>query len=302
MHETSGKIDLHIHSTASDGSLTPDRILSQAAACGLAAISITDHDTVAGVIAALEHGIPDTIQFMTGVEISAEYPPGFEADGSMHLLGYGFDPHNRPLARLLEKQQQSRSQRNPRILEKLAEAGIELEMAELAAKVGKSDIARPHIAALLVEKGHAASIDDAFDRYLGKGCPAYVDRFRISAPSAIAHIQNAGGIAALAHPGLIHHGQTGDPIIGRLEQLLTDLTAMGLGGLEVYYSGHSPEQTAAFRKLAEKFHLLPTGGSDFHGDINPDIRMGSGPGDLHVPFEVFAGLRRALSRTPASTR
>ncbi|MFO7860433.1 MAG: PHP domain-containing protein [Desulfosalsimonas sp.] len=289
MDYKSGKIDLHIHSNASDGSLAPAQILSQAAVCGLAAISITDHDTVAGVKTALQIKLSQGPAFISGVEISAEFPPGFNASGSMHLLGYGFDPYNQPLAELLEKQQQSRARRNPRILEKLADLGIDIHMADIAAEARKNEIARPHIAAHMVKNGYAASIDDAFDRFLAKGQPAYVDRFRIKPEEAIFHIHQSGGVAVLAHPGLLVF-----ELGGELEKLVAGLAAMGLDGLEAYYSSHSPRQTAAFEAIAEKYDLLLTGGSDFHGDINPEIRMGKGAGDLHVPYEIFVRLCRAL--------
>jgi predicted metal-dependent phosphoesterase TrpH len=214
----------------------------------------------------------------------------------MHLLGYGFDPHDPDLGGLLQKQQESRARRNPGILEKLEKLGIRANMAEIAAETGKDEFARPHIAAHLVRKGYAASIDDAFDRYLSRGQPAYVDRYRISAQQAIAHIRQSGGIAVLAHPGLLPFAPG-----NALEKLLASLVDMGLGGMEVYYSGHSPEQTGTLKSLARRYGLLLTGGSDFHGDVNPEIRMGSGPGSLHVPHELFVRLCGSLQR-PVTTR
>lgn len=291
MDYKSGKIDLHIHSNASDGSLTPAQIISRAAVSGLAAISITDHDTVDGVIEAMEQHVPENLEFITGVEISAQFPPGFKNSGSMHLLGYGFDPKNKPLFDLLLKQQKSRSRRNPLILEKLESLGIFLKMENIASEAGKNEIARPHIAAHMVKNGYADSIDDVFDRFLAKGQPAYVDRFRISAQDAIFHIRNSGGIAVLAHPGLLPLAPGSE-----LEKLVASLAAMGMGGIEAYYSGHSHDQTAAFKAIAGQYGLLVTGGSDFHGDINPNIEMGTGPGDLNVAYELFARLCQALQK------
>jgi hypothetical protein len=287
----SGKIDLHIHSDASDGSLSPEQVISLAQASGLAAISITDHDTVDGVIAVMGQPILKNLEFISGVEISADYPPGFKGPGSMHILGYGFDPHDPHLGKILKKQQESRSSRNPEIIKKLQSLGIFIKSEDIAAEAGKDEIARPHIAAHMVRKGYASSIDDAFDRFLAKGQPAYVEKFRISAHDAIMHIRNSRGIAVLAHPGLLSYA----PGSG-LEELVACLAAMGLGGIEALYSGHSPEQTEAFKKTAGQLGLLITGGSDFHGEINPNIEMGKGLGDLNVPYEIFIHLCNALEK------
>jgi len=289
----SGKIDLHIHSNASDGSLPPVKILHQAVASGLTAIAITDHDTVAGSAAALENGLPDDLAFLTGVELSAGFPAEFANPGSMHVLGYGIDIHNRQLHRVLEEQQKARSGRNPAIIEKLNQLGCRISLRDVANETDKEAISRPHIAASLMRKGYAASIDEAFDRYLGKGKPAYVDKFRIPAEEGIAAITGAGGIAVLAHPGLL-----ADDCRRRLEELISALTTMGLGGIEVYYPGHTRQQTAGYERLCRKFGLLMTGGTDFHGDINPNIRMGTGPGDLCVPYSLYRKLADALAQSP----
>ncbi|MFP4571765.1 MAG: PHP domain-containing protein [Desulfobacterales bacterium] len=285
-----GNIDLHIHSSASDGSLHPEQIVNHAVKYGLAAISITDHDTVEGAAAALLHGIPKNLDFLTGVEISAEFPPGYDTSGSIHILGYGIDVNSPALQRMLKKQQHARNSRTPQIIEKLNSLGIGVTLEQISAEAGKDEIARPHIAAHLVRKGYAADIDDAFDRYLAKGKPAYVDKFRIPAEDAVAAIKNAGGIAVLAHPGLLP-----ETVGSRLEKFIASLAAKGLGGIEAYYPGHNHEQTAMYERLAEKSGLLVTGGSDFHGEINPEIKMGSGTGTLSIPYSVFQRLSEALA-------
>ncbi|MCF8110995.1 MAG: PHP domain-containing protein [Desulfobacteraceae bacterium] len=290
MDYRTGNIDLHIHSSASDGSLSPEQILHQALNCGLAAISITDHDTVEGTEAALAHGIPENLEFVTGVEISAEFPPEYDVSGSMHILGYGITVDEPMLNRMLEKQQAARSNRNPKIIQKLNSLGIKVSLEEIEAETGKNEIARPHIAACLVRKGYAANVDEAFDRYLGRGGPAYVNKFRVPAKEAIETIDAAGGIAVLAHPGLLR-----EPAANRLENLVSMLADMGLGGIEAYYPGHDQKQTELYEKIAEKFELLVTGGTDFHGDINPEISMGSGTGDLAVPYSVFQKLEETLA-------
>lgn len=293
-----GKIDLHIHSTFSDGSIPPAQILEHAVKKGLSAISITDHDTVSGALQALCHGIPATLEFIAGIEISAAYPPSFENSGSLHLLGYGIDPAHPELSRMLEKQRSARSGRNPLILEKLNDMGIPADLAAVAAATGKKDIARPHIADFLVKNGYATDIDDAFDRFLGRGKPAYVDKVRIPAEDAIHLIRAAGGIAVLAHPMLLSgplFDENPEVLPGKgFESLLDPLVSYGLGGIEAYYPGHTPAQTSFLIETAGKRGLLVTGGTDFHGDINPDIEMGTGRGDLAVPYDIFQTLKNAL--------
>ncbi|MCF8024512.1 MAG: PHP domain-containing protein [Desulfobacteraceae bacterium] len=286
----SGNIDLHIHSSASDGSLSPEQILGHAIECGLAAIAITDHDAVEGAAAVLRRGIPENLDFITGVEISAGFPSEFDIPGSMHILGYGFSIDDPNLNLLLTQQQQARSSRNPKIIEKLNGLGIRVTLEQIEAETGRQEIARPHIAAHLVRKGFAANIEEAFDRYLARGRPAYVDKFRIPAEKAVSAIGSSGGISVLAHPGLLP-----DSLQTRPEKFISIMVGMGLGGIEAYYPGHSPEQTAEFEKIAEKHGLLITGGTDFHGDINPQISIGKGLGNMAVPYEVFRRLTKALA-------
>lgn len=295
MECSSGTIDLHVHSTASDGSLHPEQILDRAVKNGLAAISITDHDTVVGVEKALCHGIPETLEFITGIEISAAFPPSFKNSGSLHILGYGIRTDHPELRRMLEKQRSARSGRNPLIIKKLNNMGIPASLEAIAAATGKKEVARPHIAEYLVKTGYATDIDDAFDRLLGKGKPAYVDKYRVDAETAIKRIQAAGGIAVLAHPMLLFDSTSIDRPDESLENLLEILISCGLSGIEAYYPGHSASQTSFLINAAEKRSLLVTGGTDFHGDINPDIEMGSGRGDLSVPYEIFTTLKNALA-------
>ncbi|MFO8111093.1 MAG: PHP domain-containing protein [Desulfosalsimonadaceae bacterium] len=294
-----GNIDLHIHSTFSDGSLDPAQILEHAVKKGLSAISITDHDNTAGALQALCHGIPETLEFIAGIEISAAYPPSFENSGSLHLLGYGMDPEHPKLNQMLEKQRSARSGRNPLVIEKLNAMGIPADIDAVVAATGKKDIARPHIADFLVKTGYATDIDDAFDRFLGRGKPAYVDKYRIPAEDAIRLIREAGGIAVLAHPMLLSEvlfEERPEDFPGkRFESLLDTLLSYGLEGIEAYYPGHTPAQTSFLIETAGKRGLLVTGGTDFHGDINPDIEMGSGRGDFSVPYDIFQTLKNALA-------
>ncbi len=296
-HHAGAKIDLHIHSNASDGTLSPPAILNVAVDIQLAAISLTDHDTVKGVYQALEHGVPDPLKFITGVEISANPPRNFPYKGSLHILGYGINIADQRLNSALDKLQKARQDRNPHIIKKLREIGFDLSLDEVAAMLesdgderGKN-CGRPHIARLMVDKGFCGSIDDAFDRYLGADQPAYVEKYRIECADAIKMILGAGGAPVLAHPVLY---QTNDA--DAIEELLITLKAMGLCGLEVRYSEQSSDQTADYTRLSKKHGLLMTGGSDFHGALRPDIKMGSGMGDLHVPYHFYIELARFIDR------
>ena len=276
-------IDLHVHSTASDGTLTPAEILTLAVQRGLKAIAITDHDTLSGSAAAIAGGIPAALQFITGVEISAAAPDGYPIQGSVHMLGYGVDLHNPTLSALVNKLSDARHNRNPQIMARLAALGMHLDMDELARLVGNATPGRPHIAQLMIDNGMATSIDDAFDRFLGKRGAAYVEKARVPMADAIAAINIAGGVAVLAHPHL--SGLT-DPDL--FESFLLTLKTMGLQGIEAIYPSHPPAATTAYCHLARRHDLLITGGTDFHGAVTPGIELGVGSGDFHVPYEHFA--------------
>lgn len=278
-------IDLHIHTTASDGTFTPEQVISHAHQLKLKAIAITDHDTVAGSKEALRNGIPPSLGFLTGVEISSTPPPFYPASGSFHLLGYSIRLDDPKLNQTLEKLQQARKNRNPAIITRLNELGISITLDEVRKEAGEGQLGRPHIAQLMVKKRVVASIDAAFDQFLGTGKPAYVDKQRIECFKAIEIILAAGGVPVLAHPGLLDFKEE-----NQLEELIGRLKKAGIQGVEVYYSGHTPDQTRLFAELAKRHDLLMTGGSDFHGAIQPEIEMGSGQGDLIVPFELFKKL------------
>jgi predicted metal-dependent phosphoesterase TrpH len=278
-------IDLHIHSTASDGTLSPADIIALALRLRLGAISITDHDSLAGCREALLDGIPDELGFLTGVEISAEPPPSYPGAGSIHILGYGMRLDDPELNRTLEKLQDARKDRNPQIIARLTQLGIAIRLEEVEQEAGDGQPGRPHIAKLLMKKGIVRTIDEAFDRYLGNGKPAYVDKFRIDSSQAIGLINAAGGTAVLAHPCLLELEND-----QQLEEILREMISMGLKGVEVYFPAHTPAQTRWYAELAERHDLLMSGGTDFHGDIQPDIQMGVGRGNLRVPFELYEKL------------
>jgi predicted metal-dependent phosphoesterase TrpH len=281
------EIDLHIHSSASDGTFTPTEILSTAVMLNLKAIAITDHDTIQGSREALAAGIPTNLEFITGVEISAAPPPGFNLTGSIHILGYSIDLDNHRLIKTLEVLRKSRENRNPKILGRLNQLGIQVSPEDLQREAGDAMVGRPHIAAAMVTKGYAVSIDDAFDRLLGKGKPAYVDKYRIPSEEAVHVILEAGGVPVLAHPLLTGLENS------RLEALLLRLKEMGMMGIEAYYPEHPPDSVALYLALARRHDLLVTGGTDFHGEIKPEIQMGFGAGDFGVTYELIPKLRSA---------
>ena len=278
-------IDLHIHTTASDGSLTPAEVISHADRLKLKAIAITDHDTVAGSKEALRCGIPHSLGFLTGVEISAAPPPFYPGSGSFHLLGYSIRLDDRQLNQSLSELRQARKKRNPAIISRLNDLGIPLTLDEVRKEAGAGQLGRPHIAQAMVKKGVVAAIDEAFDKFLGTGRPAYVNKYRLECRQAIENILGAGGIPVLAHPGLLdcRNQDQFDPLIAGLKE-------MGIQGVEVYYSEHTAEQTRFFAELAKRHELLMTGGTDFHGAIQPEIEMGSGSGNLFVPYELYEKL------------
>jgi 3',5'-nucleoside bisphosphate phosphatase len=282
-------IDLHIHSSASDGTLSPTDIIRRATALRLAAIAITDHDTLKGTAMAWRVERPASLHLLSGIEISAAPPAGYDIPGSLHILGYGIDPADTALNAALTQMKAARDNRTPRIVKALRALGIEISMTEVAAKVGDSIAGRPHIAQVLIEKGVVASIDEAFDRYLGKGKPAYQDKQRISSAETIGLIRGAGGIAVLAHPGLV------EAIGAARERLVAELCDMGLQGLEAYYPDHSASETATFEDLARRHNLIPSGGTDYHGANTPGVEMGCGRGGFYVPFTVYEALRDALA-------
>jgi predicted metal-dependent phosphoesterase TrpH len=253
------------------------------------AIAITDHDTIEGARLALQSKVQTAPLFLPGVEISTQAPSQFKVNGSLHLLGYGIDVDNRPLADALETLQQARRNRVPRIVKRLNDTGIEIQLNQVAKEVGSGAPGRPHIAKVLMKMGVVASMDEAFDRLLGKNRPGYVDKERIDCHRAMDLIRNAGGVPVLAHPCLIKGKGTFS-----LEDLVRCLCRMGLMGIEAYYPEHSPRDVTYLLALARNHDLLVTGGTDFHGDVTPHLQMGKGDGQMHIPFSVYQALVDAL--------
>jgi len=245
-----GKADLHTHTTASDGKHVPADLVRLAREAGLAAVAVTDHDTVAGVQEAMEAGRRMGVDVLAGVEISTLYE-GVE----VHVLGYAMDVEEPVFLRRLQELRNIRDLRNRMIVERLQQLGIDIQIDEVYAKRQKDgNVGRPHIAAVLVEKGVVASVEEAFAEYLGSGKKAYVVPPRISPLEAMELIQEAGGVVVLAHPGLY-----------KKDELLQKMIAKGLDGVEVYHSDHTADEENRYRRIVEEHGLLMTAGSDFHG-------------------------------------
>jgi predicted metal-dependent phosphoesterase TrpH len=278
------RIDLHLHTTYSDGSLPPAEVLGLARKAGVSALAITDHDIVDGIPEAIEAGAHLGIEVIPGIEISSCY-----GESELHMLGYFLDWKDSELSSRLAQLRASRHRRNPRIIEKLNELGLDLTYEEVKALAGTESIGRPHIARVLMAKGYVRSAKEAFDRYLAEGAAAYVPRDLPEPAEAIAWIRTARGIPVLAHPTWVKESAEG------LFGLCDKLKAHGLGGIEVHYSTHKPQQTSQFLEIARRLDLLVTGGSDFHGLTKPDIEVGVGRGNLKVPEKLLEPLKKAAS-------
>jgi len=288
--DKSGKYtDLHTHSTASDGSMTPAELVRHAYESGLAAVALTDHDTVAGVEEALEEGARIGIEVIAGVEISVSLSEwGFtEHETEMHMLGYFFSRNFEPIQATLEELRRKREQRNPKIIEKLNEMGIDITMEEVASKAPGGVVGRGHIARVLMEKGYTANMKEGFEKYLGTGKPAYVRKDKLTPEQGIAAILQSDGVPVLAHPVLLGLQRE------ELAAVLDRLKAAGLKGIEALYPENTPEETEELLDLAAKTGLKVTGGSDFHGIYKPEIRIGVGRGCLRVPYSLLQKLKEA---------
>lgn len=276
-------VDLQVHTTFSDGTRTPTDVVKLAAAAKLKAVAITDHDTIDGIPEALAQGTRSRIEVIPGLEVAAACPTG-----TLNILGYFIDIASPSLESGLRRLRGSQEQRNPRIIAKLQDMGVDIAYGEVLEMAGGATAGRPHIARVLVQKGCAKDIDEAFRRYLDRNAPAYVPKDRPSSGQAIELIRDAGGVPVLAHPDTI-----GIRLEGDLNLLVARLVREGLLGIEVMYSGYEAKTTGSLTRLAEKHNILTAGGSDFHGDPESDIQVGTGKGELRVPYRFAESLREA---------
>jgi predicted metal-dependent phosphoesterase TrpH len=279
-------IDLHMHSSFSDGSHTPEELIAEAAQLGLTAIALTDHDTVRGIPRFMEAAVGTTVQAIAGVEVSTSFP-----HGDLHLLGYFVDHLDPVLKEQLDWIRNARQARNEEILHKLNKLGLHMSWRDVREQAGEHVIGRPHFARAMVARGYVRDVKEAFRRYLTRGSPAYAQRRSLSSQEAIDVIRGAGGVAALAHPYTLKLNQI------QFRDVLQELRNLGLGALECYYPAHSLEQTRGFIQLARELDLVATGGTDYHGVHSPDLRIGHGLGSLNVPDDVLDQL--LAKRRPA---
>ena len=277
-------IDLHTHSTYSDGLLAPAELVREAAARGVRVLALTDHDTVAGIPEARAAGERFGVEIIPGVELSA----AFESGGEVHLLGYAFDVADTTLLERLAGYARARAERMERMVARLNEIGVPIDPRRVRQLAGHGTVGRPHLARALIEAGYARDLPDAFDRYIGAGKPAYVPRPRVDPAEAIALVRAAGGVPVLAHPYSV----------GDVERALDCLVPAGLAGMEVDYGEYASEDREALRRIAARRGLIATGGSDYHG---PDARPGRELGATAVPPAAAAALRAAaLAPLPPS--
>lgn len=276
-----GFIDLHVHTTASDGAFTPRQVVQKAKELGLVAIAITDHDSVEGLEEAMDEGDKVGLEVVPGVELSVDC-----SRGTCHLLGYFIDHREERLQTKLNFVQMARDERNQKMIQRLKELGIHLELEEVKAFAVDGLICRPHFALAMVKKGYVKSVDEAFELYLKKGGPAYVEKFRLNPKEALEVIKKAKGIPVLAHPFTLDLDEK------ELDDFVRRLKELGLEGIEVFYPDHNEEQVRLYLRLAQKNDLAVTGGTDYHGLPREDILLGRGRGNLALPYSLLEALKR----------
>ena len=304
-------VDLHVHSNRSDGTMSPTELVDYAAEKGLSAFALTDHDTIDGLEEAMKHAeasandaesfpeeqrtcceakssskaaskpLPTVPEIIPGIELSTD-----EKGQEVHVVGLFIDPKNEAFQEYLKEFVESRTLRNQKMCKKFSELGIDLPYEALCARFPDSILTRAHYARYLMERGHVKSIKEAFDRYLGDRCPCYVPREKITPYKAVDLILTAGGLPILAHPILYRMSDA------RLDALTANLKNAGLVGIEAIYSTYTPSEERQIRRLAAKYDLLISGGSDFHGANKPGLDLGTGYGKLYVPDDVLADLKQ----------
>ena len=273
-------IDLHTHSTKSDGSMTPKELVNHAKECGLSAIALTDHDSVGGVKEAADEGGKIGIEVVRGIEISVK------SETETHILGYGIDIENKELNERLSEVRNLRCTRTLKSIEKLNEAGFDINLCDVEKYAGESITCRAHIARAMVGKGYVSSVSEAFDKYLSSGKCGYVNMQYLTPEEGISLINNAGGKAFAAH---LHLMKKSDD---ELFEYLKYLKSIGLSGIEGYYTDYTKEMHEKYMGMAKKLDLAISGGSDFHGKMKPHIEIGKGRGNLKIPYSVLENIKK----------
>lgn len=267
------KIDLHVHTTASDGAYSPSGIVDLARKKGISYLAITDHDTTASLTEAAQECRKCQLDFFPGIEFSTVYE-----EHEVHMLGYNFDWQNQRMAQTVFQLQKARKTRIEKMVGKLVDLGFPIEMEEVRRKSSAQNLGRVHLALVLIDKGIVSSINEAFTKYLNPGCPAFVPRYKLTPFQAMEIIKEAQGVPVLAHPGL-----------ACCDQLIPILAEKGLQGIEVFHPRHAKEEEIFYFKIAQKYNLIITGGSDFHGHEEKDL---DNLGEMKVPLKSIEQLKR----------
>lgn len=283
---TSRRIDLHTHSSESDGTMSPQKLMEHANEVGLSAIALTDHDTIQGLAKARPIADSLGLELIPGVELSTDYQ-GKE----VHILGYYIDEKNKEFLDRLCEFVDGRNKRNEKMVALLRQEGFDITMQGLYDEYPDSVVTRAHFARYLVEHGFVKDRETVFAKYLGDDCRCYVPREKITPFEAIKLIQLGGGLAFFAHPVLCHMNQQ------RLRTFIGELKSAGLAGMEAVYSMNTPGDETNMRKLAREYDLLISGGSDFHGSNKPYIQLGTGRGNLYIPYDILTKIKQRLSLT-----
>ncbi|HTK09457.1 MAG TPA: PHP domain-containing protein [Ktedonobacteraceae bacterium] len=277
-------VDLHTHSTASDGIYAPDKLLQLASQAGLRVLALTDHDTTGGILEAAQAAKALDIDFIPGIEINTDVN-----GGEVHVLGYFVDYTQPAFQNILQILRNARERRGQRMVEILNEEGIHISW-ERVREIAQGAVGRPHVARALLEGGYVQSIAEAFDKYIGKGCPAYVPRYKLSPLHAVQLIVSANGLPVIAHPITV-------PGLAELQHWLPELCQAGLVGLETYYGPYTPEEEQTLQALADQYQLIATGGTDFHGpDIHPTPL-----GGREVPYTAVTRLKEEAAKRQGKT-
>lgn len=279
-------IDLHTHSYCSDGTFSPEGLVILAKKAGLQAIALTDHDTVDGLAQFMEAGKTHKIETISGIELAAHSDMFHKPE--LHMVGLGIDINSQSLKNCMDNIQKSRIARNEKMIACLNSIDLTITLHDVEACAGGEVITRAHFAKALLQKGYVSTMNEAFLRFISPGLPGYVERELFSPSECIEMIHEAGGVAILAHPTLYNLD------FDQLDTLCASLKSNGLDGIECFYSSYTKEQRKKIAKLARKHQLLPSGGSDFHGENKPDIRLGFGMGSLAIPYGVWEDLSKQL--------
>ena len=282
MHDSCSKVDLHLHTTASDGALTPSQLVREARAHGVECMAVTDHDSTDGIEEAVAEGEKQGVEVIPGIEMSTDIPRA-----EVHILGYYLDYPDRRFQGILRQLREGRRDRAEKMVAKLEQMGVAIPWERVLEVAGSGSVGRPHVAQVMVEMGYVSSMVEAFANYIGRNAPAYVERYKLTPTDAVAVIRQVNGLPVLAHPSEVV----------TLQQLLPELIQAGIVGIEAYYGDYSPEAVEGLVALADEHGLIPTGGTDFHR-ADPGSRYPQFPGHTWVPWESVRRLRALAKNVP----